>query len=94
MFSCIPAAPLPSKYQFRTKSLLIENLTSKEKESDAESLFTSIPAPPPPAVTPEILREREKEPESGSIFSSIPPPQQLDTEIITANSQSKSESEP
>ena len=38
------------------------------------SLFTSIPAPLPPAVTPEFLREREKEPESGSIFSSIQPP--------------------
>ena len=94
MFSCIPAAPLPPKYQFRTESLLIENLTSKEKESDAESLFNSIPAPPPPTVTLEILRERQKEPESGSIFSSIPPTRQLDAEIITANSQSKSESEP
>ena len=60
MFSCIPAAPLPPKYQFRTKSLLIEDLTSKEKESDAESLFNSIPAPPPPAVTLEILEKERK----------------------------------
>ena len=57
------------------------------------SLFTSIPAPLTPAVTPEFLREREKEPESGNIFSSIQPPQRADAEIIMANSQSKGGSE-